>query len=101
MATILEHLFTFENSEPQICIWCKYCGAIITSGVWGYACIRSAEDMTKRHKGVIKPFPPNTEDSRTRVQCVNPDERHDCFVPTPATSKRMKLLDAMGLLEDI
>lgn len=96
--SVLERMDMFAESEPRMCVWCKYCGVIVTGYAWGYACIRSAEDMTKRHKGVIQPFPPNTGNRRTRVQCVNPDEMHDCFVPTKLTDKRIKLMDALGLM---
>ena len=98
MSEILERIDLFAESEPRICVWCKYCVAMVGGYTWGYACTKSAEDMTKRHKGVIKPFPASTGGRRTRVQCVNPDEMHDCFEPTKLTDKRIKLMDALGLM---
>lgn len=99
--SILQQIRLFADSEPHICVWCKWCGAIVTGHRWGFACVRSAEDMTKRHKGAIQPFPVRTGGKfRTRVQCVEPDEHHDCWEPTEITDKRMHLLDALGLLEE-
>jgi hypothetical protein len=98
MAGIIESINLFEESEPQICVWCRHCAAIVAGYTYGYACLKSAESISKRHKGAIQPFPVNTEGHRTRVQCVNADERHDCFEPTKVGDKRMKLLETMGLL---
>jgi hypothetical protein len=98
MSEVLERIDLFAESEPRICVWCKCCVAMVGGYTWGYACTKSAEDITKRHKGAIMPFPPSTGGKRTRVQCVNPDEMHDCFEPTKLTDKRIKLLDALGLM---
>lgn len=97
---VIERLDLFAESEPRICVWCRHCVAMVGGYTWGYACTRSAEEITRRHKGAIMPFPVNTEGKRTRVQCVNPDEMHECFEPTPLTSPRMRLMDALGLLPD-
>ncbi len=101
MGNVLERMDWFAESEPRICVWCKLCGVVVTGHTWGYVCTRSAEDITKRVKNAIKPFPPGTGGRRTRGQCVNPDEWHDkCFVPTKLTDQRIRLIDAMGLLPD-
>lgn len=96
----LERLDLFAESEPRICIWCKWCGVVITGHHWGNVCIKHAENITKRHKGAIQPFPVNTGGRRTRVQCVNDDEHHDCFEPAKLTDKRIRLMDALGLLPE-
>lgn len=101
VANVLERMDWFAESEPQMCVWCKLCGVVMRGDVWGYVCIKSCEDITKRVKNAIKPFPPNTDGKRTRVQCVNPDEMHpECFVPTKLTDKRIRLMDVLGLMPD-
>lgn len=90
----------FEESQPRMCVWCRYCGYVDLGYEWGYVCIRSAEDVGKRAKGVIQPFPVNTGGTRTRVQCVNADEMHECFAPTKEGSERIGLLRRLGLLRE-
>lgn len=99
---VIERMDMFAESEPTMCVWCRHCGAVVCDGLWGYVCLRAdnGKVLNRRHKGVIKPFPVNTENTRTGVQCVNADERHDCFEPTKLTDKRLRLLDALGLLDD-
>ena len=98
--SVIERMDLFVESEPRICVWCRHCGAVVCDGLWGYVCLKHGNhrDLTKRMKNVLVPFPPNVE-ARTGVQCVNADERHDCFEPTRLTDKRIELLDALGLLE--
>ena len=98
---ILTQIMGFADSEPHICVWCRHCGAVVCDGLWGYVCLRRGHnrDLTKRMKNVITPFPVNTEGTRTGVQCVNADERHECFRPTRVTDKRIYLLDALRMLE--
>ena len=99
MASILERMDMFAEAEPRICVWCRHCGIVLTGPVWGYVCIRSCEDITRRVKSAIKPFPPNTGGKRTRLQCVNADEWHEeCFVPTKLTDRRIRLMDMLGLM---
>lgn len=93
----------FAESEPRICVWCRHCGVVMCDGVWGYVCLRAGNHrrLNKRIKGVITPFPVNTEGTRTGIQCVNPDEYHDeCFVPTKLTDPRIRLMDMLGLMPD-
>ena len=98
---MIERMDLFAESEPTICVWCRWCGAVVLGDVWGYVCLRSAESIGKRVKNAIRPFPVNTEDRRTRVQCVNADEHHpECFVPTRLTDKRIKLMDILGLMPE-
>lgn len=99
---VIERMDWFAESEPRICLWCKDCGVVMCDGLWGYVCLRVGHhrDITKRMKDAILPMPVNTECKRTGIQCVNADEMHDCFVPTKLTDKRIRLLDAMGYLED-
>lgn len=100
--SIIERMDLFAESEPRICVWCRDCGVVMCDGVWGYVCLRAGNhrQLNKRIKNVITPFPVNTENTRTGIQCVNADEHHDeCFRPTRLTDKRIKLLDAIGLLE--
>ena len=98
---VIERMDMFAESEPRICVWCRHCGVVVCDGLWGYVCLRlgNHRDLNKRMKNVIMPFPVNTEGTRTGIQCVNADERHDCFEPTKLTDKRIKLLDVLGLLE--
>ena len=97
---MIERFDLFQESQPRICLWCRDCGVVFCGGTWGYVCLRHGNhrDLTKRMKGVLTPFPPNVE-FRTGVQCVNPDESHDCFRPTPRDSARSGLLEDMGYLE--
>ena len=99
--SVIERMDLFAESEPRICLWFKHCGVVMCDGLWGYVCLRAGHhrDLNKRMKGVIKPFPVNTDGTRTGIQCVNADERHDCFRPTRLTDGRIRLLDAMGYLE--
>jgi len=92
----------FVESEPTMCVWCRYCGVTKRSdSVLGYVCLKSMETIGKRTKGVIKPFPVNTEGTRSRVQFVNADEFHpECFRPTLRDDPRILLLDELGLLGD-
>lgn len=98
----IDKLDFFVESQPRMCIWCCYCAVAHLSKdeIWGYICVRHCEDITKRVKNAIKPFPVNTDGKRTRVQCVNADESHNCFKPTERTSSRIRLLDEFGLLGD-
>lgn len=98
----LTRMDMFAESEPRCCLWCRHCGAVVTGGLWGYVCLLPVHmrDLTKRIKGVVTPFPLHTENRRTGVQCVNADERHECFEPTRLTDKRIRLLDAMGYVEE-
>lgn len=98
MSKVFERIDLFAESEPRICVWCRHCVAMVGGYTWGYACTKSAEEITKRHKGAITPFPPTTNGKRTRVQCVNPDEMHECFEPTRLTDRRIRLMDALGLM---
>lgn len=99
---VIERMDLFAESEPRICVWCRNCGAVVCDGLWGYVCLRADNGRTlnRRMKGVITPFPVNTDNTRTGVQCVNADETHDCFEPTKLTDKRLRLLDALGLLKE-
>lgn len=97
---VLQQIKMFADNEPHICVWCKWCAAAVTGGLWGYICTKSTQDMTKRHKGVITPFPVGSGNRRVRVQCVAADEHHDCWEPTEITDKRLNLLDALNLLEE-
>ena len=98
-ASTIERFDWFAESEPRMCVWCRLCGAVMLDGVWGYICTRSCEDITKRVKNAIKPFPVNTDGRRTRVQCVNADEFHpECFVPTKLTDGRIELMRQLGLI---
>ena len=91
----------FVESEPRMCVWCRYCGVVRRDrDIWGYVCIKSCEDITKRVKSAIRPFPVQTGGTRTRVQCVDADEMHDCFMPTLRDDDRIYLLDELGLLGD-
>lgn len=92
----------FAESEPHVCVWCRNCGVVVCDGLWGYVCLAAENGrvLTKRTNGTIAPFPPNTENRRTGIQCVNPDERHDCFVPTKLTDKRIKVMDMLGLMPE-
>ena len=97
----IERFDPFVESEPRICVWCRYCGVVRRDdSVWGYVCIRSCEDISKRVNNAIKPFPVQTGGTRTRLQCVDADEMHDCFMPTKRDDRRISLLDELGLLGD-
>jgi hypothetical protein len=100
VSAVLERIDMFAESEPRICVWCRNCGIVVCDGLWGYVCLAASNSRTlnKRAKGVIQPFPVNTENTRSGIQCVNPDEAHDCFVPTRLTDKRIRLMDALGLM---
>lgn len=91
----------FVESEPHMCVWCRYCGVVRRGkDIWGYVCIRSCESITKRVKNAIKPFPVQTDGGRTRLQCVDAEEIHDCFKPTLRNDDRIYLLDELGILGD-
>lgn len=100
--SVIERMDMFAESEPRICVWCRHCGVVVCDGLWGYVCLSAGNhrDLNKRMKNVITPFPVNTEGTRTGIQCVNADERHECFEPTKLTDDRIKLLDVLGLLEE-
>lgn len=99
VANVLERMDWFSESEPMMCVWCKWCGVVLRGDVWGYVCIRSIEDITKRVKNAIKPFPVNTDGKRSRVQCVNADEMHpECFVPTKSDDERIETVRMLGLM---
>lgn len=97
----MEKMDMFVESEPRICIWCRYCGVVKRDrNIWGYVCIKSCENITKRVKNAIVPFPAQTGGTRTRVQCVDDYEMHGCFKPTLRDDDRIYLLDELGLLGD-
>lgn len=102
LASILERMDWFAESEPRICVWCRNCGIVMCDGLWGYVCLKAGNhrDLNKRMKNVIQPFPVNTDDVRTGIQCVNADEMHDCFQPTKLTDRRIRLMDMLGLMPD-
>lgn len=99
---VLKRLDLFAESEPRICVWCRNCGVVVCDGLWGYVCLaaKNGRVLNRRMKNVIMPFPVNTDGTRTGVQCVNPDEMHDCFVPTKLTDGRIKVIEMLGLMPE-
>ena len=97
---LIEKMDLFAESEPRVCVWCRHCGVVLRGGLWGYVCLNAdnARTLGKRVSGVIQPFPVNTENTRTGVQCVNADECHDCFEPTKLDDPRIRVMDALGLV---
>ena len=99
MATVKDTLdWMYESTEPQICLWCRHCGLVVTSEVWGAVCLKyeNGQWYGRRRRGSMAPFPPNWE-QRPFLPLVSEDERRECWEPTRVSDERMRTLDNLGI----
>lgn len=100
-ADVVERIACFEAHEPQVCLWCAWGGVVYaTDPLEALVCKCPPHTKWVKEKASTLPPVPDWPNARPFLRVVDAGEVCEHWRPTRVGSARMKVMQALGLLDD-